>query len=674
VAPVQTAYADSGSAAVASQSVTFTAAATGNTLVVIANSDATLTGPAGYTQILGIVSTQGFYAWYKKAAGGETSATVTPSVSRPVAVGMFELTGELVPDVTAYNSGGAVTTLSTNGTLPPSTSGTVLVAMAAHNFSTAFSALTWTNATARRAGGTTYATASQNVGIAIGDFTSTTTTAAVTDTATWTTAPGDVITAVIVMHSPPTGITRTGWGTGTPSGFTFASDASSLSLGVAFMVTQSNYYLNKIRFYWPSGTGAGAAMSVGLYDTTSGAPTGSVLTGTAGTFTPGANSWAEYTLASPYALTANHLYYAEVWTPGSNGGYGAMAFVYSASDLTAGPLKFPQSSVGGVFNNGYNYGASIAPVSGEFHAAWYGVDVEVGTQATTYTQAVTTSSGTTATITKQAQLPRAIGSATVIAKILGAGKNVTVTSPTAVTMATPRNVLSTIVAASATAVSQVLHTAKALAISSPAVFTVAKALTTTKTLTSPVVFTALKQVNLTRSSTVTATVTVVSKAVSLIRTITSPLIVTPVLMANKLLTFGSATTATLTTFKLRIQSVVASVTTAASLIRSTLLPRLIASSLSVSAVKGVQKSYSLNVGSTMTSVRSMLLTRTQTLATTASVAVHSAQTLVIKVTSATVARVTRQVNKVTTLTSATAASFLTLVRRFAARRGWGQFI
>src|SRR6187402_1779411 len=91
---VQVKAAASPDAQVANLSVTLdTAATAGNLLVAAACSDATLTGPSGFSLGEDAVDAQGAYIWWKTAAGGETTLTVTPGVSRPVALVVAEYSG-----------------------------------------------------------------------------------------------------------------------------------------------------------------------------------------------------------------------------------------------------------------------------------------------------------------------------------------------------------------------------------------------------------------------------------------------------------------------------------------------------------------------------------------------------------------------------------------------------
>jgi len=72
--------------------LTFGSAATaGTTLLVAVNSDATVGTPSGYTSLVSSIHNAGCYLFGKVAAGGETSVTVTPSVSASTCVAMAEI-------------------------------------------------------------------------------------------------------------------------------------------------------------------------------------------------------------------------------------------------------------------------------------------------------------------------------------------------------------------------------------------------------------------------------------------------------------------------------------------------------------------------------------------------------------------------------------------------------
>src|SRR5258706_9100851 len=93
---VQSAYADSGSAAVASQNVSLpTPATAGNLVLGFGSSDATLTpsGISGMSVAASSVNLSGVYIWWKTAAGGEQTLTLTPSVSDTVCAGIIEYSG-----------------------------------------------------------------------------------------------------------------------------------------------------------------------------------------------------------------------------------------------------------------------------------------------------------------------------------------------------------------------------------------------------------------------------------------------------------------------------------------------------------------------------------------------------------------------------------------------------
>lgn len=91
---VQSAVADTANTEPASLDVVLGAGATaGNLILIGANSDATLTPPAGFATAASAINAQATYLFWKIAAGGETTLTVTPSVGRPVALVAAEYSG-----------------------------------------------------------------------------------------------------------------------------------------------------------------------------------------------------------------------------------------------------------------------------------------------------------------------------------------------------------------------------------------------------------------------------------------------------------------------------------------------------------------------------------------------------------------------------------------------------
>lgn len=192
--PTQSAYADTGAATAADLTVTLpTSATAGNLLVVAANSGSTLTGPAGYTLAVSAINAQALYIWYKVAAGGETAAVVTPTVSPyALAAAILEYPGVTGTPLDVTASATRTTPAATWDT--GTTAGTaqndelVVVAMGpgggwtgSGSEPTGFS---WTTATNRVSGATIHAT-NINAALAVGDYT-VAATGTQTDTATWT--------------------------------------------------------------------------------------------------------------------------------------------------------------------------------------------------------------------------------------------------------------------------------------------------------------------------------------------------------------------------------------------------------------------------------------------------------------------------------------------------------
>lgn len=126
---VQGAVADTGSTEPASLDVVLSSAATaGNLIVVAGNSDATLTGFSGSSVAASAINAQGCYLFYKVAAGGETTLTITPSVARPIALVAAEYSGVVTSSpadqtVTATGAGS-----TTTGPVSAGTTGTTVQA------------------------------------------------------------------------------------------------------------------------------------------------------------------------------------------------------------------------------------------------------------------------------------------------------------------------------------------------------------------------------------------------------------------------------------------------------------------------------------------------------------------------------------------------------------------
>lgn len=146
---VQKAGAQSASN-VASQAFTLPGAPTpGNLVLVGANSDATLTGPAGFLLAESSISGQGLYLWYRVAQSGDSAtASVVPSVTDSVAGGILEYSGLTATplDKTASGSASAGSTTVSTGTTGTTSQANELVIVLAgpHAGPSAFSLTSWT--------------------------------------------------------------------------------------------------------------------------------------------------------------------------------------------------------------------------------------------------------------------------------------------------------------------------------------------------------------------------------------------------------------------------------------------------------------------------------------------------------------------------------------------------
>jgi len=172
---------DSGTAEVASLDVTLPSPATANRLiVVVGNSDATISTPAGFSVGGSAINAQGLYLFYKVAAGGETAITLTPSVTRPVVGAILEYSGVLSVSPADQNVSATNTGSSTTGPVSAGTTGStsqaselVVAVTGPHSFpdSATPTSPTWTNSyTNRFTRATTFTTNSRNSAIFVSDL------------------------------------------------------------------------------------------------------------------------------------------------------------------------------------------------------------------------------------------------------------------------------------------------------------------------------------------------------------------------------------------------------------------------------------------------------------------------------------------------------------------------
>lgn len=198
---VQASSANSGTAQVASQDVTLSAPATaGNLILVAGNSDATLSTPSGFTAGPNVVYAAGFYLFYKVAAGGETTVTLTPSVNRTVAGGILEYSGIAASSPLDATASASNTGSSTAGPVTAGSTGTtaqsvelVIALTGPHSFpdSAGPNSPSWTNSyTNRVSTATSFATGSQNCALFVAELVVSSTGAQSTSTS-WTNSAQD---------------------------------------------------------------------------------------------------------------------------------------------------------------------------------------------------------------------------------------------------------------------------------------------------------------------------------------------------------------------------------------------------------------------------------------------------------------------------------------------------
>lgn len=195
--PVQAVGADTGSGTTTSLAVNFAAPTAGNLLVGVANSDATIATPSGWTLYDSAVSNQGTYLFYRIAVGDETSVSFVPSVADTVAGAVLEypqITASPA-DVSAHDnrtSSSNVTALTgTTGVIAQATELVVVVA-GPHSYSAgvAPTSPTWVTATNRISQATVHGTGPINVALFVGDYT-TSATGTQSETCTWTNSSQD---------------------------------------------------------------------------------------------------------------------------------------------------------------------------------------------------------------------------------------------------------------------------------------------------------------------------------------------------------------------------------------------------------------------------------------------------------------------------------------------------
>lgn len=127
----------------------------GNLLVVTGNSDATITGPSGFTAGPSVVDGNGAYMWWKVSNGTESTITITPGSAANTAMTAAEYSGLTATPLDASNSS---TIASSSGTSTTSTSLTTtaasdlwVAAALLHGYSgSAPTSPTWTNSLANQ--------------------------------------------------------------------------------------------------------------------------------------------------------------------------------------------------------------------------------------------------------------------------------------------------------------------------------------------------------------------------------------------------------------------------------------------------------------------------------------------------------------------------------------------
>lgn len=120
-----------------------------NLLVLFVHSDTTVTTPSGWTLPTNgsFVGQMGAYAFYKVAAGNETSVTITTNGNNSTAASYLEYAGtDPTPfELAAQGSTNAANTITTTTvSITPTSAGSLVVAMGAgHNGGTQFDTATW---------------------------------------------------------------------------------------------------------------------------------------------------------------------------------------------------------------------------------------------------------------------------------------------------------------------------------------------------------------------------------------------------------------------------------------------------------------------------------------------------------------------------------------------------
>lgn len=136
--PVQSASGNTGASAPASFNAAFSgASATGNMLLLAVCSDATVNTPSGWTLDRSEVDQNGLYL-YRKTSAGETSVTVTPTVSAASSWVILEYSGAAGSPLNVTTSGhtafAASVSTGTTGTSSGAANGVAVVVAAVSRF------------------------------------------------------------------------------------------------------------------------------------------------------------------------------------------------------------------------------------------------------------------------------------------------------------------------------------------------------------------------------------------------------------------------------------------------------------------------------------------------------------------------------------------------------------
>lgn len=213
-------YKTASTNSASSLSVTLDAAPTeGNIVCVIVNSDATITGPTGYTSRGSNVGNQAVYVWDKTADASESATiTVTPSASDTVVMIAIEVGGtsgfDTISTVASTQGSGSQTSRTISSLTTVAGAGDLVIAAALlHSFSSGPTSPNWDNSftALATAGPTTNGTSGKECAAFFSTRSVAASTAVGTTTCSWTNILSDTMGWHIAYASATSPLTPIPW-------------------------------------------------------------------------------------------------------------------------------------------------------------------------------------------------------------------------------------------------------------------------------------------------------------------------------------------------------------------------------------------------------------------------------------------------------------------------------